>query len=279
LAFAIHARPQARLLSGRLLFLDEARSLVLPADRPARGWPALTLAEHSSWSPVFTLSQQALDAHRGISAPDIPVTAIIGCDRELARFLAAARSSTRKCDLRDMWPQLEVVLSLRRSYATERYDTSQESGGPLWLDACLPLEGPVGVTDPRHGLLRLVPDLGVYLEFIPTGQLGAPDPLRLTVREVEGDRSYALAITSPAGLWACLLGLEVRVECRRPLLFRLLPSPVVTVRREPALAPPAKVAAHAPSSLQPPHLRNGGSLVARPGKFARPPLSLRGDRT
>lgn len=114
--------------------------------------------------------------------------------------------------LADIWPQPRELL-----------DGSLVSGPPWvqWEFCCDPA-GFVAVEDPRHGLLRLVPDAGVYYEFIPLEQVGTQDPVRHGIAEIEPQVAYAVAMTSPAGLWACLTQHVICFEKREPPLLRIL---------------------------------------------------------
>jgi hypothetical protein len=140
------------------------------------------------------------------------------------------------------------------------------------LGAHLPPEGPVAVEDPRHGLLRLLPDNGVYFEFVPVEDLGRPHPARRAASEVEPGVPYALALTSPAGLWACLTGTRVCFESRDPPLLRIVETRPADAPVPPAVDGLSASAAH-PFPIQPPHPRNGelaSDLSQRPGRTAAP---------
>ena len=60
-------------------------------------------------------------------------------------------------------------------------------------------------------------DYGIFYEFMPVEDLGRARPRRHTVADVELDRPYAVALTTPAGLWSYLLGDTVRFTARDPL--------------------------------------------------------------
>src|SRR5207249_3928982 len=76
------------------------------------------------------------------------------------------------------------------------------SAGPpvLLMEACVRPEGVFAIEDPRHGLLRLALDHGIYFEFVPLQELSRPSPQRLGLEEVTAGVPYALAVTTP-GLW------------------------------------------------------------------------------
>jgi hypothetical protein len=124
--------------------------------------------------------------------------------------------------VREIWPQLSaVVLSARCTPTQEDLDS------PPALDvneievrhACLPLEGPIAVEDRRHDGLRVLGDVDTFLEFVPVVDLTKPEPVRHTLAEVSPGTDYAVAITSPAGLWSCLSGLRVAFARREPWIL------------------------------------------------------------
>src|SRR5690606_32515021 len=47
---------------------------------------------------------------------------------------------------------------------------------------------------------------GIFFEFVPAEEIGEEKPTRLTLKEVELNKNYALIINSNAGLWGYNLG-------------------------------------------------------------------------
>lgn len=66
-----------------------------------------------------------------------------------------------------------------------------------------------------NGLL-LNSNSGIFYEFVPAGEIGNPNPTRLTLPEVELDKNYALVISSNAGLWAYNIGDTVKFTSLNP---------------------------------------------------------------
>ena len=62
----------------------------------------------------------------------------------------------------------------------------------------------------------MLPHRGTYFEFIPVEEVGAKNPTRLPLWEVERDRVYAIVVTTVAGLYAYLLGDLVRFPSVSP---------------------------------------------------------------
>lgn len=65
------------------------------------------------------------------------------------------------------------------------------------------------------GMLLLL-DNGVYYEFIPLGELNAPHPRALPLHEVQAGESYAMVVSTNAGLWRYLIGDTVRFTSTNP---------------------------------------------------------------
>ncbi len=81
-------------------------------------------------------------------------------------------------------------------------------------------EGFVGFQDewPSEGLL-LVPDAGIFYEFIPADRFHEEDPPRLTLGEVEAGVNYAMIMNTNAGLWGYSIGDTVQFVSLNPYRF------------------------------------------------------------
>jgi hypothetical protein len=78
-------------------------------------------------------------------------------------------------------------------------------------------EGFLAIADRGDGEgLRLVLDRGLFFEFVPVGELDAPNPTRHWVADVETGVDYAVVLSSNAGLFGYVLGDVVRFVERRP---------------------------------------------------------------
>ncbi len=256
LSLASVFRPNLRLFTGRVVGLPE--ELLPGVLRPYRIAPS-----RDGWHDV--LKQR--------------LTCVTGNVESLSAFASEVRQRTGRAQLREVWPDLAVALCVDNTPALDcsriRAMLGPETGeeASLLLRLCLLPAGPVAVEDPRHGMLRLLPDAGVFFEFVPQGELGRGEPQRLSLAEVETQKTYSLVMTSPGGYWAWPSGLSVRFESLGPALMRLVlpveatPTPVERIRVR---------LTHPP--VQAPHPRTRDIPAARPGKLARTPLSVRGDR-
>ena len=131
---------------------------------------------------------------------------------------AEAAGGRRLRSLGQLWPHLRVLIHGGVAFAPYA-DVFEE-----WLGRRLPRvevypasEGFVGVQTESAGGLTLMLDYGIFYEFVPVEDVGAETPRRHTVAEVELGRSYAVVMSTPAGLWSYTLGDTVRFTARDPL--------------------------------------------------------------
>ncbi len=277
LACVVHARPRAHLFAGRFLFLGDGAALT-PLAGPA-GAGTLEAAARREMPPL--LRPYTVGVPDGIPDPDplqtlavqsarLPVTCVAGEAGRLLRFFARLKDYAARDHVTEVWPGLAAVLFTRGPSAAGRAELAEALGAApggapvLLLEACVRPEASVAVEDPRHGLLRLLPDHGVFFEFVPEAEVGRPQPTRHTIAEVEPGVPYAVAVTSPAGLWACLVGLMVRFERRDPPLLHLVEAAAPAIL--PAAEPSRTDAAVPQFPVHPPHPH--GAPAPLPAAFA-----------
>jgi hypothetical protein len=73
----------------------------------------------------------------------------------------------------------------------------------------------------QEGLL-LNTNSGIFFEFIPAADIFKPNPVRLTLKDVEVGENYALVVSTNAGLWGYSIGDMVRFTSVNP--YRLVVS-------------------------------------------------------
>ncbi len=127
---------------------------------------------------------------------------------ERIRALAEDPESTP----RQLWPRLAVFV--HGGVRMDPYRTVFESALGRYVhylevypasEAFVGIQ--IGTADPG---ITLMLDYGIFYEFVPVGELGSSSPRRLTVADVRVGESYAILLTSPAGLWSYVLGDTVR---------------------------------------------------------------------
>ncbi len=235
LALFLAAHPATPLFSGRLFFLGGSTDLrtltrtpgpvragdlsgiaareVSPLLRPCT-FPPLDLALLQDWDEKLRLL-----AERGAS---LPITMLSGVPSWLLVLFDRLRQITGKEHVAEVWPHLRLVIHGGTRFDPYRKLFRERIGSPdvCLLDTYPASEGYVASEDPRHGLLRLLPDHDVFFEFVPCEDLGSARPARHTAAAVQTGVPYAVVLTTCAGLWSYILGDTVCFERREPPLLR-----------------------------------------------------------
>ncbi len=254
LALVAHHRPRVPLFAGPALFLGDG---VTAADLP-RALRPYALCQPAG--PDFAMRLLAEHVARQ------PLTLLAGPADRLHQLLDHVKSAAGEGDLSRIWPGLAAVFYTPRSPSASADRLRFAVGeGPLLLETAFRPEGPLAVEDPRRGGLRLLPDHGVFFEFVPAEEADQPHARRFGLHDSEPGGLYELALTTPAGLWACRSGLTVRLERQGPPLVRFVePVPARTDERFTTLPAPRPQSADSPAAL--------------PENFVRSPWSVPADR-
>jgi hypothetical protein len=147
----------------------------------------------------------------------MPSWLLILFERVARRDRAAARG------LGARWPNLGVFVHGGVAFGPYRAVFDHWLGRPLECVEVYPAsEGFVALQTERAGGLTLMLDYDIFYEFVPAEDLGTTEPRRCTVADVELHRSYAIVLTTPAGLWAYVLGDLVRFTARDPLRLEIV---------------------------------------------------------
>lgn len=136
----------------------------------------------------------------------------------LHRVLEVAGKST----VPEVWPELEVFFHGGVAFTPyrEEYRRLIPSGGMHYMETYNASEGFFGLQDdPSDASLLLLLDYGVFYEFVPLEQVGAPAPQAVPLWGVETGRNYALVISTSCGLWRYMIGDTVRFTSLNPYKF------------------------------------------------------------
>jgi hypothetical protein len=155
------------------------------------------------------------------------VSCAIGTAKTLSRLFRSLLQMSGRDRVIEAWPRLAGVLYSGTTRRSERTELRQLLGSErvLLLECWHRPEATVAVEDPRHKCLRLLADNGVFFEFVPTEEAGKPEPTRHTLHNIVPGVTYEVAVSSPAGVWACLTGEHVCFEQWEPPLLRRVALP------------------------------------------------------
>ena len=182
-----------------------------------RGWysPGAEIAAIPDW-------EARLDAVAALAARQdltllcgMPSWLVILCER-VARERQATGRPVRV--LAQCWPNLAAVIHGGVAFPPYASIFDEWIGRRVERVEVYPAsEGFVAVQTEASGGLTLMPDYGIFYEFVPVEDLASDRPRRHTVADVELHRPYAVVVTTGAGLWSYVLGDTVRFVQRDPL--------------------------------------------------------------
>lgn len=110
----------------------------------------------------------------------------------------------------DVWPNLEVFF--HGAVAFEPYRKTFEEIIPKkdmhYMETYNASEGWFAVQDDPTlvGEMLLMPDYGIFYEFIPMNEFGKENPKTYTMKDVKVGENYALVISTNSGLWRYIIG-------------------------------------------------------------------------
>ena len=138
------------------------------------------------------------------------------------KLLETARHKGYRVDsVSEIWPNLRVLVGGGVS-ADPYLPVIRERMGRddvVLVDTYNATEGGIFATSDHSGApgMLMIPDRGVFFEFVPVEEVDAPWPTRVPLWEVETDRLYAIHVTTPSGLYSYRLGDLVRFPSIDPL--------------------------------------------------------------
>lgn len=126
--------------------------------------------------------------------------------------------------IKQLFPNLQLIVTGGVNYEPYRDKMEDLLGGKVDIIQTFPAsEGFFAFQDDytKEGLLLLT-NHGIFYEFIPLEEYGKTNARRLTLKEIELNKDYALILTTNSGLWAYSIGDVVRFIDKNP--YRVLVS-------------------------------------------------------
>lgn len=150
------------------------------------------------------------------------VNSLSGVPSWMLVLIKAVLEKTGKEYLTDVWPNLEVFFHGGISFEPyrEQYRALIPSDRMHYMETYNASEGFFGIQDdPNDRSLLLMPDYGIFYEFIPMAELDKENPTALPLSAVETGQNYAMVISTAGGLWRYLIGDTVRFTSLAPHKF------------------------------------------------------------
>ena len=234
LALSTHLYPGHRVLQGKTLSLGGTHG-PSPFGGSARtgdvsalimqglpGWaeylrtPPLPLALLDEWEEkIERIARHVLHQDVRVLA-GVPTWMIV----LLRRVLALAGAP----DISQVWPRLGLFLHGAVAFGPYRELFKQLIPSPQmrYLEIYNASEGYFSLQDePSSEDVLLLRGHGIYYEFLPAAEFARPDPRPVPLEAVEVGPTYALVISTNAGLWRYLVGDTVRFTSVQPYRVRI----------------------------------------------------------
>jgi GH3 auxin-responsive promoter len=231
-----HTVPEARILTGRFFYLGGNTELRRESNGSRSGdLSAIANIEVSSLMNAYAFPPRTLGSiadwtvkvrKLAEASATLPITAISGVPAWIQRLFQVLKEVTGKSRVAEIWPSLRLVIHGGTKFDPYRDEFREELGPNVHFNEVYPSsEGYIATEDPRYHLLRVIPDHGMFFEFVPMdeldeGKLKKDRPVRHTLKTLETGVEYAVVVTTCAGLWSYLIGDTVTFERRDPPLLR-----------------------------------------------------------
>jgi hypothetical protein len=177
--------------------------------------PGKRIALLSDWTEKIEAMARAIWRHDVRFVSGMPSWGIVLFQRVLE--LARERGLPVET-LSDLWPNLRVFVHGGVKYQpfdarvrTLFAGTPDGPDIPTRFELYPASEGFIAMQDAPVGpggraSLRLVPDVGVFYEFVPLSEIDSPDPRAFTAEEAEPGERYVVVMSTCAGLWRYIIG-------------------------------------------------------------------------
>jgi hypothetical protein len=231
LAYHLRQRPRSRIFAGRNLLLGGSTALAerAPAVKSGdlSGIAAATVpgwARHFAYPPpdIARLTDWTEKMARlAEAAPQAGIRSISGTPSWLLLFFdeLVRRHTEGGARLADFFPRLELLVHGGVNFAPYRARFAEwlEGSHAETREVYAASEGFVASADRGEGEgMRVNLDHGIFYEFVPVGEIDAPQPTRHWIGTIEIGIDYAPVLTTCAGLWAYIVGDVVRFVSRDP---------------------------------------------------------------
>lgn len=127
-------------------------------------------------------------------------------------------------DIHELWPNLELYIHGGVSFEPYRKPFNQllKGSNMHYLETYNASEGFFGLqNDLSNPGLLLMPDYGIFYEFIKVSDLETEHPKTYLLGEVEANENYAVVMSNSSGLWRYQLGDTIRFSSVSPYKFTI----------------------------------------------------------
>ena len=178
--------------------------------------PSLDIALMDEWEEKIEKMAEATADENVTSISGVPTWTIL----LLQRILEIKGESK----IHQVWPNLEVFIHGAVAFPPYKslFQTLIGDSSMHFLETYNASEGFFGIQDSfASDELLLMLDYGIYYEFIPFENIQEENPTTVGLEDVELNKSYAMVISTNAGLWRYKIGDTVRFTSLNPFRIKI----------------------------------------------------------
>ena len=185
-----------------------------PAFLTSYTFPPKELALLSNWEEKLDKLVRA--------SMDMNITAISGVPSWVLLLFSELKKITGRNTIGEIWPNLSLVINGGIKFEPYEETFRKEIGKDdvRFLETYPSSEAFIAFEDLRFRRLRLMLGHNIFYEFIPVDQLESSNPTRHALSDVQPGINYAIAVTTPAGLWSYVIGDTISFEKLDPPMIR-----------------------------------------------------------
>jgi len=154
---------------------------------------------------------------------DEDIRSISGVPSWMLVILRRALEVSGKKNVKDLWPNFELVVHGGVSFAPYRKQFEAVCGPDVnFQEVYNASEGFIAMQDDfESDDMLLMLDYGIFYEFLPMDQLRVKKPQAIGLEDVELGKTYALVISTNAGLWRYLIGDTIVFTSLNPFRIKI----------------------------------------------------------
>lgn len=152
------------------------------------------------------------------------VTSLSGVPSWMLILLNRILQKTGETNISNIWPNLEVFFHGGVAFGPYRphFEEIIKSSKMSYMETYNASEGFFGIEDLSHkGEMLLMLDYGIYYEFASMEEWNKPYPKTVPLDEVELNTTYAIIISTNAGLWRYKIGDTIEFTSKYPFRIRV----------------------------------------------------------
>lgn len=178
--------------------------------------PSLETALMSDWDKKIERMAEETSKENITNISGIPTWTLVLIERILEK--------TGASNILEVWPNLEVFIHGAVAFTPyeQIFKKLIPSPNMHYMETYNATEGFFGIQDQRDSKeMLLMLDYGVFYEFIDMNELESDNPRVLSLEEVEEGKSYAMLLTTNAGLWRYNIGDTVKFTSTNPYRIKI----------------------------------------------------------